>query len=90
MFRGVKVRETVSADDLSPFLMRKLKSMFAVDGLPHLIFRRFRIEDQPIEVKEKSLDHSRQIIPEQMACYTLDATVIARSHEVGTKQSHAQ
>ena len=79
MLRRVEVREPVAADDLSPLLVREFESMFAIDGLPHLVFGRFRIQDQPIEVKYESLDpcHSRQIIPERLACYTFRVTVIA-------------
>ncbi len=65
MFGRVEVRDPISTDDLPPFLVRQFKSMFMIDGLPHLIFGRFRIEDQPIEVEDKSFDHSRQIIPER-------------------------
>ena len=92
MLRRVKRGDPQSTDDLSPLVMREFKPVFTIDIFPYLIFRRLGIEDQPIEVKNKSLDprgcpacvqhcfpksigtivtcHSRQIIPEQRACYT--------------------
>ena len=39
MFRRVKIRNAVSADDLAPLVVREFKSMFAVNGLPDVKFR---------------------------------------------------
>ena len=48
--------------------------MFAINGLPYLIFRRFRIEDESIKVKDESFYHMPNFNP----CYTCS---IMRSEE---------
>src|ERR1041384_49491 len=70
MLGGIKGRDSITTDDFCPLVVREFKPVLMIDILPHLILGRFRIEDQPVEIKNQSFDHSRQIIPE---CYTLYA-----------------
>ena len=56
MFRRVKVRESSASNDFFPFIMRQFKSVFTINGLPYLIFGRFRIQNESVEVEDEGLD----------------------------------
>ena len=57
LFGGVEIRMTISANDRSPAIVRKIKSMFAVDVLPAYKFRGLGIKDETIKVEDQGLYH---------------------------------